>query len=82
MKEKDAVEEAGEMLRTPMNELPELALEYLKYLSNKVGMCMEVCLTAYAVYNQMVLKMKCNDDLYIMTDQDSIDWWASKGYKN
>lgn len=76
---KDAVVEASKMLRTPMNELPELATEYLKFLSNKVGLCFEVCLTAYAVYNQMVLD--CDDDLYIMTDAESIKWWSDRGYE-
>ncbi len=78
---KDAVVEAGIMLRTPMNELPELAMGYLKFLSNKIGMCLEVCLTAYAVYNQMVLDMDCNDELYFMTDPDSIKWWSDRGYE-
>jgi len=77
-----AVEEAIKMLSLPMKDLPELAMEFLKYLSSKVGMCIEVCISAYAGYNQMVLKMECEDDLYKITDSDLLKWWEDKGYTN
>lgn len=74
-----ALEKAQEMMLLPMKDLPKEALEYLKYLSNKVGMCMEVCLTAYCAYNQMVLNMPCNDDLYIVSSVEK-QWWIDNGY--
>ena len=77
---KCAVAEAVKMMRLPMKDLPELAMEFLKHLSNKVGYCMETCLTAYATYNQMVLKMECEDELYKITQPDLIQWWEDKGY--
>lgn len=75
-----AVEEAVKMLRIPMKDLPELAMEFLKHLSKQVGFCGETCITAYAGYNQMVLKMECEDDLYKITQPDLLQWWADKGY--
>lgn len=76
----DAVEKAGEMMMLPMNQLPELAIDFLEFLSARVGFCGEVCLTAYAAYNQMVLNMKCDDELYKITDPIYIKWWTDKGY--
>lgn len=74
-----AVEEACKMLNIPMKNLPEPALEYLKYISSKVGFCGEVCLTAYAYYNQAVLNMKCEDDLYKIPQEDLM-WFREHNY--
>jgi hypothetical protein len=79
-KKLDAVEEAGKMMKIKMCDLPQLAIEFLKFLSHKYGFCGEICITAYAAYNQMVLKMKCDDDLYKVTQPESIEWWNNKGY--
>lgn len=81
VKKKDAVEEALKMLNIPMDTLPPLASEFLDYLSSKVGGCIEVCISAYVIYNQMVLNMECKDDLYKTTDPDILKWWEEKGYK-
>ena len=35
----DAVEKAGEMMMLPMNQLPELAIDFLEFLSARVGFC-------------------------------------------
>lgn len=74
-----AVEEALRMMGIPTRDLPVLATEFLRHLSSKVGYCSEVCITAYAAYNQMVLKMKCEDSLYAITEED-LEWWADRGY--
>jgi len=65
----------------PIKDLPKEAIEYLKFLSSKVGMCMEVCLTAYCAYNQAVLNMPCDDALYILQDtEDGRKWFVAMGY--
>lgn len=74
-----AVYEAMKMLKLPVNTLPPIALKYLKNLSSRIGMCIEVCLTAYATYNQIMLNMPCNDDLYIVPDSER-QWFVDKGY--
>ena len=80
MKDKNqAVTEAGKMMIMPMNQLPPIALEYLQDLSKRVGFCGEVCLTAYAAYNQMVLGMPCDDSLYQLPQEEK-DWFINRGY--
>lgn len=74
---KDALSEALQMLQIPMKDLPELAKEFLQHLSNKVGMCIEVCITAYAYYNQAVLNMDCSDNLYKISDED-LKWFKDR----
>jgi hypothetical protein len=39
-----------EMMHMPMNNLPELAIDYLTAYSRKLGLCGEVCLCAYSEY--------------------------------
>lgn len=68
-----------EMMHTKMGQLPSLALEHLEYLSKQIGMCMEVCLTVYTVYAQIVEGLECDDELYI-PDQDAINWYSKKGF--
>lgn len=76
----DAVTRGQEMLMKPMIELPTLAVEFARHLCSKVGGCMEVFLTAYAVYAQIVEKLPCNDNLY-QPDQDAIAWFAERGHR-
>ena len=59
-----AVEKAVKMLQLPMNKLPEAASKRLKKLSDEIGFCGETCITAYAYYNQAVLNLPCDDELY------------------
>lgn len=77
---KFAVAEAGKMMDVKMEELPPLAIDFLQFLSGIYGFCGGTAFTAYAVYNQMVLGMECEDELYIMTDPNQIKWWADRGY--
>lgn len=76
-----AIERAVAMAALPMNQLPPLALGFLKHLSSQIGMCGEVCITAYAVYAQIVEKLECNDSLYC-PDEDARKWFAAHGYES
>lgn len=58
----DALARAMEMLQIPMGQLPRLALEYLNELKSRVGLCIEVCIAAYAAYAQCVEGRKPSDD--------------------
>lgn len=78
-KKPTALSRGQEMMRIKMCDLPELAIGHLKYLSAKIGMCMEVCLTVYTVYAQIVEGLPCDDELYI-PDADSIRWYKDRGY--
>ncbi len=74
-----AFDEAIKMMNIPGKDLPQPANEYLNYLSGKLGYCAEVCITAYAHYNQAVLSMPCNDPIYLI-DENGKQWFVD--YKN
>ena len=75
-----AVTKAGEMFYgTILRDIPKECIEYLTYLSSRVGICGEVYLTAFAYYNQAVLGMPCEDDLYKIPQEEK-DWFIKKGY--
>lgn len=82
-KKEDCMEVAGKMfMGTPMNQLPKEALEFAKFMCSKVGMCGEVLLTAYAYYCQMVLGLKCKDDLYQIpknSHNEYTKWFIERG---
>lgn len=59
-----AMERALQMMATPMNQLPLLALEHAEEQCRKLGMCAEVLLTSWAAYAQCVEDLPCDDDLY------------------
>jgi hypothetical protein len=48
------------------SELPPLALGLRNHMASRLGMCMEVCITAFACYAQVVEGLECHDDLYIV----------------
>ena len=60
-------------------DLPALALEYKIELAKKVGLCMEVAFTAFAVYAQIVENRSCDDSLYI-PNADAIKFFEDRGY--
>jgi hypothetical protein len=62
------------MCNTPMSKTPELARNYIKYLSSKYGFCGEVAVTGFYHYCQAVLKMKTKDTLYKI-DRDGKKWF-------
>jgi hypothetical protein len=65
MTEKNAVDRAYELMLLPMRDAPLMARMYLNDLTKRVGICGEVCMTAYATYAQLTEKLPCTDDLYI-----------------
>jgi len=77
--DKVAEVEAGKMMCIKQKDLPKEAREYLKYLSSRWGYCGETCITAFARYNQAVLKMRCKDDVYKI-DADGKRWFIN--YEN
>ena len=76
----NAHERALELMNLPMGAVPEIAKQYARHLANRVGMCMEVFITAYSVYAQIVEKLPCNDNLYT-PDDEAIRFFKSHGYE-
>lgn len=75
----DAVDRGWQMMETPMKDLPDLANQFRNHLVRQVGLCMEVCLTAYAVYAQCVEGLECKDDLYAARLEDR-QWFRDRGF--
>ena len=75
----DAVDRAQELLSVPMSQLPPLALEFVKKLCSEAGGCIEVFLTAYAVYAQCVEGLPCADDLYQVRPEHR-EWFSERGH--
>lgn len=71
----DAVVRASEWMRTPIKDVPPLAVYYAKYLGNRFGMCDEIWVTAFAHYAQIIEGLPCEDDLYQINDE-ARDWFA------
>jgi hypothetical protein len=70
-------EERGVQLATiPKKDVPDLAMDFARYLCGKYGGCGEVLITAFAVYAQLAEGLTCTDSLY-MADQDAKDWFAA-----
>ncbi len=74
---KDAVERGIQLATTPMKDVPLLAREFLWHLAKKVGMCGEVCITAFAVYAQCVEGLPCDDSLYAARPED-VEWFNAR----
>lgn len=74
MMESPALERGKELLNIPMSKLPAPAMGYMKYLSRKVGMCIEVCLTAYTAYAQICEGLECTEIDY-QASPDAINWF-------
>lgn len=74
---RDAVSRGVELAMIPMKDLPPLAMEFLRHLAKKVGMCGEVCITAFAVYAQCVEGLPCGDSLYTARPEDR-EWFAER----
>jgi hypothetical protein len=65
---------------TKIKDIPELAQAYKVQLAGRVGLCMEVCITAFAVYAQIVEGLSCVDSLYY-PDHDAIKFFEKHGHK-
>jgi hypothetical protein len=77
---KTAMERGQEMMLVPMSQLPPLATDYAKELCREVGMCLEVLLTAWVVYAQIVEGLKCDDERY-QPSPSAIAFYKKRGYK-
>lgn len=51
---KTSLDRGREMLNIPMNKLPKPAVAYAKVLAHRFGGCMEIFLTAYCHYAEVV----------------------------
>lgn len=69
-----AEERAQELFRGKGLDVPRLAMEYVKYLSNKYGGCSEVFITGAAHYAQAIEGLICTDDLYKINEEGK-DWF-------
>jgi hypothetical protein len=76
----NAVDAGMDMMAMKISELPPIAVEYAKRLCRQVGGCMEVFLTAWVVYCQIVEHLPCDDSLYL-PNADAIKFYAENGYK-
>ena len=74
---RDAVERGIQLATIPMKDVPLLAREFLWHLAKNVGMCGEVCITAFAVYAQCVEGLPCDDSLYAARPDD-IEWFNAR----
>jgi hypothetical protein len=54
-----------EMMSVKFKDLPPLAFAYMRDLASRMGMCMEVCLSAWTTYAQLEEGLVCTDGLYI-----------------
>ncbi len=63
---KNAADRGMELMLVKGKDLPPMATAYLKHLASRVGMCGEVCITAYTTYAWLGegYTMKGVDDLY------------------
>lgn len=68
--EDKAINRAWELMHIPLKDLPPLALELRNKMARELGMCMEVCLTAFACYAQVVEGLECKDDLYQVRESE------------
>jgi hypothetical protein len=67
-------------MQIKMKDAPPLAVEFMNFLARKYGICGEICMTAYAVYAQIVEECVCRDDLY-WPDLEAMRFFAERGHK-
>lgn len=60
-----SLERAMEMMYIKQNELPKATFAYMRHLARRVGLCMEVCITAYAAYAECVEGLEAKDEEYM-----------------
>lgn len=58
----NAQDRGMDMMGVIGRDLPPAAVAYLKDLARRVGMCMEVCLTAYCTYAHLTEGLPLGDD--------------------
>lgn len=69
-----AVERGIVMMKVPMRDLPAEAFIFCGYMCQRYMMCMEVMLTAYCYYAQIVEGLACDDEAYKVTDTIRTEW--------
>jgi hypothetical protein len=69
-----AVERGIALMKIPMRDLPPEAFIFCGYMCKRYMMCMEVMLTAYCYYAQIVEGLSCDDDLYLATTATRAEW--------
>lgn len=77
MASQTAVERAAELLNIPIKDLPPLAVQFRNRLCSEMGLCLEVCLTAFAAYAQCVEGLPCDDEAYKARPQD-VHWFKHR----
>ena len=66
----NASNRADKLMLTPMNDVPEPAIAYAKYLGKKYGMCGEVYMTAFAHFAECYEGAeKSVDNLYVADNE-------------
>lgn len=63
-----ALDRAKDLMAVPLGQLPCLALACAKMFSDRMGMCGEVCLTAYAAYAEIIEGLPADDPAYEADD--------------
>lgn len=63
-----------EIMKMKWKEIPLEALEFSKYMCNKLGICSETLLTSWIVYAQCIEKLPCNNPLYKALLKD-VEWF-------
>ena len=71
-----AEDRAQELFEGKGKDVPKLAMEYIKYLSQKYGGCSEIFLTGAAHYAQAIEGLKAKDDLYKINDEGR-EWFKN-----
>ena len=73
----DALAAAEKMMDKKIDELPEIAVKYARFLIPLHGGGHDTVLLAYTRYNQAVLGMPCSNEHYIIPENELI-WFETK----
>lgn len=78
---RDAVDRAQELMTVPAGMLPPGALAVRNKFCSELGMCAEVCLTAFAAYAQVVEGLPCADVQYRVPPDGREAAWVQNALK-
>ena len=81
VKKMDALDRAYQLIRVSTQNLPPLAGEFMKIFCMKCA-CLEVVISAYAIYAQLEEGCPCRDDLYIPREEDKVLFFKVKNALN
>lgn len=76
-----AEQRATELLHTPGNQVPPLALGFYQFLASKYGACTECAVTAFAAYAQIVEGLPCTHQPYLV-DALATAWFREESEKD